>query len=73
MFVESTYFHPMGFLVLAILLAAAIASLLPSTARERIKAVMTARPLLFNLLYLVFAAMLVGYGSVRGVLALLQS
>jgi len=71
MFAESFGYHPFGLFILALFLFTAVTSLAPS-ARKRIAAVMEARPILFNALYLTFVVAFVGFGTVRGLVEIIE-
>jgi uncharacterized protein DUF2752 len=71
MFAESFNYHPFGLFVLALFLFTAVISLMPS-GRKRVAAIMEARPLLFNGLYLVFVVAFVGFGGARALIELMQ-
>jgi hypothetical protein len=71
MFAESFGYHPFGPFILALFLFTAIVSLMPS-ARQRVAAVMEARPVLFNGLYIAFVVTFVGFGSVRALIEIME-
>jgi hypothetical protein len=71
MFVESFNYHPFGLFILALFLFTAFVSLVPK-ARQRVAAVMEAHPVFFNGLYLAFVVSLVGFGSVRALIEIIQ-
>jgi hypothetical protein len=71
MFAESFGYHPFGPFILALFLFTAIVSLAPP-ARQRVAAVMEARPVLFNALYVAFVIAFVGFGSIRALFEIIQ-
>lgn len=72
LFLESWQYHPMGLLILALFVFTAGTSLLPAGRRERLARYMESRAVLFNALYLAFAASFIGYGLVRALAELPQ-
>jgi Protein of unknown function (DUF2752) len=65
MFSESWHYHPLGLVVLALLLLIAAQSLCPRSFRDRLARYIQNRASLFNRLYLAFAVTFVGFGIVR--------
>jgi hypothetical protein len=72
MFVESWQYHPMGLLILTMLLAIAFASVLPPRLRERLSNYMESRAYAFNLLYLAFVVAFLAFGVGRALLNLIS-
>jgi len=72
MFVESWQYHPMGLLILTMLLAIAFASVLPARLRERLSNYMESRAYAFNLLYLAFVVAFLAFGVSRAMLNLIS-
>jgi len=68
MFAESWHYHPMGFLVLALFIAIAAASVLPGL-RNYLISVIESKARLFNVLYVCFVVTFVFFGLVRALVA----
>ena len=62
---DSLHYHPMGIVVLTVLVASATVSLLPSTHRVRIAEAIERRAGLANTLYFALVAAFIGHGVVR--------
>ena len=72
MFAESWHYHPFGLFILALFIATAIGSLLPSAGKKRVAAYVESHAIVFNALYLVFALSFVSFGMVRALLEFFQ-
>jgi hypothetical protein len=70
MFAESWQYHPLGLFILALFIATAIRSLLPSLWQERIRSWMESRAFIFNSFYLAFVTTFIGFGTVRALIEL---
>ena len=65
MFAESLRYHPMGLVILLLLIFIAVQSVLPARCRDRLNSYLQTRAVIFNLLYLAFVGLFVIYGAGR--------
>jgi len=65
MFIESWHYHPLGFLILAMLLTIAAISLLSAASRERVARFIESHARPFNTFYVSFVIVFVGFGILR--------
>ena len=68
MFAESWQYHPLGLFILALFIATAIRSLLPSKWQERIRSWMESHALVCNSLYLAFVVTFLAFGTARALI-----
>jgi hypothetical protein len=66
---ESIHYHPLGMLILLMLLAMASVSLCPSAVKQRIRGFIDDRARLFNSVYWGFVVIFVGFGVTRALLS----
>ena len=73
LFLESWQYHPLGLLILVLLIAIALASLLPPLLKQRLARYMESRAFAFNSAYLAFVVLFLAFGTIRALVHLSQS
>jgi hypothetical protein len=67
--VESLHYHPLGMVILLMLVTMASVSLCPTASKQKIRQFIDDRPRLFNSVYWAFVIVFVGFGVSRAVVS----